>query len=42
MDNNAADIHEDSGRYLQEYIQSKLLQVYLKPSLLILMVCFRP
>ena len=23
MDNNAVDIHEDSGRYLQEYVQSK-------------------
>jgi hypothetical protein len=30
MDNNAADIHEDSGRYLQEYVQSKLLYSILR------------
>lgn len=24
MDSNIGDIHEDSGRYLQEYIQSKV------------------
>lgn len=28
MDMNAVDIHEDAGRYLQEYIQSKFMPLF--------------